>query len=310
EEQQQLIEAMENDLQRLKDEYAKMIYHTYKNRNAYSRLMFIFSSENFNQAYKRLQYLRQYAAFRQHQGELIQKTRELLEDKKADLEAIRGEKEGLLQAEQGEIRSLGSERKQQQGTVRKLQKEQKKLKAQLRAAQRKAELLQREIERIIREELARKGKRGSTYDVDTPRARELSSNFTANKGKLPWPVKKGEITGYFGTHPHPILKGIDVKNSGVVISTVSGSKARAVFDGEVSRIIVLKGAGKTVMIRHGEFITIYTNLRDTYVKAGDKVTTEQEIGTLLDQTGTTEIEFQVWRGTDLQNPSLWLYKAR
>ena len=138
----------------------------------------------------------------------------------------------------------------------------------------------------------------------------MGKSFAANKGKLPWPIDKGEITALFGEQPHAFLKGIKVKNNGVTISTTDGSRARAVFDGEVSKIIILPGAGKVVMIRHGEYISIYTNLKETFVSTGDKVKTKEEIGIVVTDQGKTEFEFQLWKGTVLTDPSYWLYKGR
>ena len=144
----------------------------------------------------------------------------------------------------------------------------------------------------------------------TPEARELSNNFVANKGKLPWPADKGEIVDYFGEQPHPYLKGIKVKNNGITISTTSGSRARAVFEGEVSKVLILPGSGKVVIVRHGEFITVYTNLKETFVSNGDKVRTKEEIGIIVSDKGKTEFEFQLWKGTELLNPIYWIYGAK
>ncbi len=308
-----LIDALETDIERLKEEYAKMVVQAYKTRNVSDKIMFLFASEDFGQAYRRLKYIQQLSEYRKQQAEAIRLTQSSLEKKRASLERQREEKNAVLNEQNKEKLTLSRERQEREKKLDRLLQDEAKYKQALSQAQKQAESLKQAIKKAIEREIAARnaatGSSGSTYKM-TPEARELSNNFVNNKGKLPWPVDKGEITSYFGTQPHPFLKGIQVKNNGITISTTENMRARSVFDGEVSKIMILAGAGKVVMIRHGEYISIYTNLKETFVSTGDKVKTKEEIGILLTDKGKTEMEFQIWKGTELLDPSYWIYKAR
>ena len=313
EENQDLIASLEDDIARLKEEYAKMVVQAYKTRNNADKVMYIFASEDFSQAYRRMKYLQQLSEYRQRQAEAILQAQRSLESKRERLEAQRVEKNEVLNSQNQEKLTLNREKQEKEQELKKLSSKEAQYKKELAAAEKAASELRDLIRKAIEREIAARNKEagstGSTYQL-TPEARELGNNFVANKGKLPWPVDKGEITAYFGEQPHPFLKGIKVKNNGVKISTTSNSRARAVFDGEVTKILIIQGAGKAVMIRHGEYITVYTNLKETFVNTGDKVKTKEEIGIILSDKGKTEFEFQLWKGTDILNPSYWIYKAQ
>ncbi|NQV52407.1 MAG: peptidoglycan DD-metalloendopeptidase family protein [Flavobacteriales bacterium] len=308
-----LIEAFEVDIARLKEEYTRMVVQAYKTRNSSQKLMFIFASDDFGQAYRRLKYLQQLSEYRQRQAEAILAAQRSLESKHLALEGQRKEKNEVLNAQNKEKLTLNREKQEKEKELKVLSTKEVQYKKDLSAAEKSASELRLAIKKAIEREIAAHneaaGTTGSTYQL-TPEARELGNNFVANKGKLPWPVDKGEIVAKFGEQAHPFLKGIVVKKDGLTISTTGNSRARAVYDGEVSRIIILPGAGKVVMIRHGEYISIYTNLKETFVNTGDKVKTKEEIGIILTDKGKTEIEFQLWKSTDLQDPSYWLYQAR
>jgi len=307
------IVSLKEELQELKDEYAKMIYYAYLNRNSYDRLMFVFSAQDFNQAYKRLKYLQQYSEFRKQQGELILLTQDSIGIRIQGLEASKKEKEELIDNIKNEAQLLASEKQEQQKVFNALTTKEKELKSEIDKKKREADKLTKAIQRIIEEEIRkqREARGGGGGFVLTPEAKELSNKFASNRGKLPWPLEKGVITEYFGEHWHPILKGIKVKNNGVNISTENGARARAVFSGEVTGIVVIPGAGKAVLLRHGEYISVYSNLKDVFVQKGDKVSTKDPIGIILtDPTkGKTEIHFEVWKGQSPMNPAEWLYKA-
>lgn len=315
EKNKEVIASLESDLQQLREEYAKMLYYTYKNRSSYNRLLFLFSSKDFNQAYKRLKYLQQYTSYRKRQAQLIVKTRETIDKKIASLESIRTEKQVLLSSLENEKQNYNREKTEQEGVLTTLKQKEKELLKDLRRKERTAEKLQRAIEEIIREEIrkareaASKAGNSSKGFPMTPEAKQLSINFSANKGKLPWPVSQGIITSEYGTHPHPVLKQIQVKNNGVDISTTTGALARAIFEGEVSKVLIIPGEGKSVLIRHGEYLSVYSYMSEVYVKAGDKVTTKQELGLLVgDNTNSkTAIHFELWKGMNTLNPSYWLY---
>ena len=314
------IATLEQEMKQLKEEYAKMIYFAYKNQSAYQRLMFIFSSRDFNQAYKRLRYMQQYSDYRKQQKENIEKTQRELTRQREELIGQKQAKMELLANLEGEKQQLTAEKTEQVEVVSTLQKKEQQLKAQLREKQRAEEKLNRAIEDIIRKEIeaARKKaeKEGRPVAKEggfalTPEAKKLSDNFAGNMGKLPWPVEQGVITETFGIHPHPVLKGIETNNNGIDIGTKAGANARAIFDGEVSGVIVIPGSGKAVLVRHGEYLSVYSNLDDVFVKSGQKVTTKQPLGSIRnnEDDSKTEMNLQIWKGTLKLNPETWLYKV-
>jgi murein hydrolase activator len=315
----QIIESLEADIKHLKDEYAQMIYYAYKNRSAYDRLMFIFSSKDFNQAYKRLKYMQQYNEYRRKQAEMIIKTQELLNKKVKDLEEIRNKKEKLLQSEEQEKGVLAKEKKEQETTLVSLQEKEKELMTALKEKEKEQKQLQLAIQRVIEEEMrkareeakkAGKPTPAANTLALTPEAMKLSSTFESNKSRLPWPVSEGLITGKFGEHAHPVLKGITVKNNGVDISTSKGAQVRSIFEGEVTGIATVPGFGKVIIVRHGEYLSVYSNLAEVNVKKGDKVSTKQIIGVVDtdDSNSKTEIHLEIYKGQNPLNPEQWLFK--
>lgn len=315
-ENKDVITSLENDLQKLKEEYARMIYYAYKNQDAYSRIMFVFSAQDFSQAYRRLKYMQQYSYYRQKQAEMIEKTQELLNKKNAELEEKKRQKQQLLGIEEQEKQVLAKEKSEQEKTLTQLQEQEKELLKKIKEKEQEQKQLQLAIQRIIEEEIRKsreKAKTDGTKPAEkgltlTPEAQKLSNTFEANKGKLPWPVAEGIITGKHGEQPHPVLKGITIKNNGVDISTKKDAPVRAVFEGEVTGLATVPGFGKVVMIRHGEYLSVYSNLRDVLVKKGDKIKTKQNIGVVeTDDNGKTEVHFEIWKGSTLMNPETWLY---
>jgi len=311
------INKLQNDLEKLKKEYAKMIYYAYKNQDGYSRLMYVFAAKDFEQAYMRLKYLQQYSDFRHKQAEAIAKTKKELNEKVQELEAKKSDKRVLLSNEQEEKKSLTSEKSEKEQVLSSLQQQETKLKKDLEKKKQDAQKLQQAIQRIIEQELEKAQKQAASENkpkpqklILTPEAQQLSNSFATNKAKLPWPVAKGIISEKFGVHPHPTMKNIDINNNGVDIATNTGSIARAVFDGEVKGVVSMPGAGQFVLIRHGEFLTVYSNLKDVYVKVGDKVSTKQNLGTILydEDDAKTVLHFEIWKGQTKMDPEDWLYK--
>jgi septal ring factor EnvC (AmiA/AmiB activator) len=311
-----VITSLENDLQKLKEEYARMIYYAYKNQDAYSRIMFVFSAQDFSQAYRRLKYMQQYSFYRQKQAEMIEKTQELLNKKIAELEDKKRQKQQLLGIEEQEKQQLAKEKGEQEKTLTQLQEQEKELIKKIREKEQEQKQLQLAIQRIIEEEIRKSTENAKSQGVKpaekgltlTPEAQKLSNTFETNKGKLPWPVAEGIITGKHGEQPHPVLKGITIKNNGVDIATKKDAPVRAVFEGEVTGLATVPGFGKVVMIRHGEYLSVYSNLRDVLVKKGDKIKTKQNIGVVeTDESGKTEVHFEIWKGSTLMNPETWLY---
>lgn len=312
---EELITSMERDVENLKREYAKMVQFAYRNRSNYDKIMYVFASDDFNQAYKRLRYLQQYSEYRKKQTEDIKRLEGLLVTKNADLLLEKSDKEVILKSEKDEKLTLAKEKSQQQKVYASLQSQEEELKKEIRAKQKEQEQLQRAIQRVIAEEIRLAQKKNSSKSGEwelTPEATALANNFTANKGKLPWPVEAGTITDRFGVHSHPVLKNIKVRNDGVGISTSSGSNARAVFDGEVTKILIIPGAGKVVIVRHGDYLTVYGNLKDIFVLSGDQVKRKQLLGEIMTSRGKTELQFEIRKGKEATtlDPSLWLFKAR
>lgn len=311
------ISGLQKDLIKLKAEYAKMIYYAYKNQDSYSRLMFVFASADFEQAYMRLKYLQQYSEYRHKQAERIIKTKKDLNEKVQDLEVKKSDQRVLLGSEETEKKSLTSEKTEKEQVFSELQQQESKLKKDLEKKKQDAKKLEQAIQRVIEKELekaqaqaAKENKPKPQKLILTPESQQLSNSFSSNKSKLPWPVAKGVISEHFGVHPHPLMKDIDINNNGVDITTNSGALARSVFEGEVKAVVNMPGAGQFILLRHGEFLTIYSNLKDVYVKVGDKVTTKQNIGSVLfdEDDSKTVMHFEVWKGQSKLNPEDWLYK--
>lgn len=314
------ITQLTNNIRKLKEEYARMIYYAQKNKSSYSRLMFIFSANSFNQAYQRLKYFQQYSSYRKNQVRVIKETQVVLTEKIALLQSQKNEKLSLKSVEEGEKRKLSKEKNEQDQTVKTLSKKERELLKKLRENEKAAKKLQKAIEDLIAEELRKAreaAKKSGTKPTPenvfglTPSEIKLSTSFAGNKGILPWPTERGIISATFGEHPHPVLKGIKTKNNGIDITTSGGSVARAVFDGEVTSTMTLPNYNNVIIIRHGEFLTVYSNLGQIYVKKGDKVTTKQKIGSIeTDENGRTKLHFELWKGKILQNPEAWIIKSR
>lgn len=334
-------------LSKLKNEYARLIYSTYKNRNAYSRLMFIFASKNFTQAYKRLKYLQQYSEYRKSQANAILGTQAMLGNKKVELEKQKSSKLTLKDKQERERSQLASEKNQKDNAIKRLSKQEKNLLKKLKENEAALGKLQRAIESLVADEIrkaneekARKATAASKSAdagnvAKTSKGNEsgkgispakavaparsnsmsssaeeiaLSNTFSANKGRLPWPVEQGIISGSFGEHAHPEYKNIKVRNNGVDITTSSGAKARAVFEGVVSSVMSITNLHFVVIIRHGDYLTVYSNLKEVNVKKGDKIKTRQSIGTVYTdpEIDKTILHFELWHGTALQNPQSWM----
>ncbi|GET20561.1 murein hydrolase activator EnvC family protein [Prolixibacter denitrificans] len=305
-----VVNGLTSDLKRIRANYAQMIRYARRNADANSKLLFLLSAEDFNQAYKRFLYLRQYADYRKKQVESILAVKDILDAKLADLEKRRKEKENMLEQKQDESTQIRQQKVQQNQYYAGLQKKQRELKKKLEQQREVEQRLQKEIERIIAEEAkksAAKNKKGFSL---TPAEKELSDDFGKNKGRFPWPVDRGLITEEFGEHPHPVLKRVMVRNNGIDITTSAGEKARAIFRGTVSRVVAIPGGNIAVIIRHGNYLSVYSNLSDVFVRVGQKVETKQEIGKIYTDPGDnkTVLKFQIWHENKKQNPEDWIVK--
>lgn len=306
------ISRLREELEQLKEDYARMIEKSYKSKSSQSRIMFLLSSENFLQAYKRLQYMKQYTNYRKQQGDEIKVRTEELQELNADLADQKEAKDALI-AENRQTRiQLEKNKKAQQDLMQNIRSKEGEFAAQIRQKQQEINKIDAQIEKMIRESIAKSNEEsGSTernvYEL-TPAAKALAADFVKNKGRLPWPVRSGVVTSRFGRQPHPVVKSISINNNGVNIDTDSGGKARAVFNGTVSEVQVLKGANKAVMVRHGDYITIYDNLEKVYVKRGDVVSTGQELGAVATSrtSGKTTLHFLIYKNMQKMDPADWI----
>jgi septal ring factor EnvC (AmiA/AmiB activator) len=306
------IEALREELKTLKEDYAEMIRASYISKSSQNRLMFLFSSESVLQAYKRVQYLKQYTSFRKKQGEKIAEKTLTLQELNQTLITQKEKKQALIEENKKEQAALSKELRQQERLVQDLRKKEKGLSRQITEKEKKAAAIDKEIDRLIREAIAASnkaaGKKSSTTFVLTPEDELLASNFVGNKGRLPWPVSKGVIIQRFGTQPHPVVRTTMIKSNGVTIATEPNAVARAVFDGEVMSLLTFKGSNPTVLVKHGNYITAYKNLSKVYVKKGQKVKAKDPLGEVFSnpQTGKTTLQFSVFMNMKPQNPSTWL----
>ena len=318
---EQSILAEQENLVLLKSEYAKMIFACFKKKGNRNDLIFIISAEDFNQAYKRIIYLKQYASFRINQAIKITESQKELERKKVDLNSQQvqlslesASKNELVSAKKNELNTISDTKQEKQELVKKLSKSERVFKKQLQDKQNRAKALDDKIRKIIEEEIrkareeAEKKNKGFSL---TPEAMALSSEFNNNKGKLPWPLAKGVIVQGYGKQKHAVFAGVETFNNGIDIATDKNMSVRAVFDGVVSRIFFIKGEGKAILLNHGEYFSVYSGLKEVSVKVGDKLLAKEEIGIVFTQEleEKTELHFEIWKGYDKQDPSKWLYKA-
>ena len=312
------IASLEKELIELKAEYGRMIYASSKLNRGLSIVAFVFSSTNFNQLYMRLKYLRQYTDSRKQQAAQIEKLSIELANKRLQLDLKKEDKVKVLIEEKTEKETLEKMRKEQQGLVNTLSKKEREIQKQITATKKQQEQLNRMIKSAIEAEIklaeaaSKKEKSTSTKKAGTsmpmtPEAAALSSSFAGNKGKLPWPVEQGIVTQRYGTYPHPSLKGITLENDGIDIRTQPNSNVRAVFDGVVSRVTTIPGYGNTLIIKHGEYFTMYSRLKTITVTAGQTVKAKGVIGQVATNAeGVAEVHFQTWKGLQIMDPATWI----
>ena len=311
---QRNIGNQRKELELLKEDYARMIQKSYASKSLKNRLMFLFSSESFLQAYKRIQYLKQYASYRRKQGLAISEKTQLLQKLNQTLIDEKGKKVVLIKENRAVQEQLAEERKQQQSLIKNLKRKERSLAAQISKKQKKRKEIDREINRLIREAIAASnkavGKKGGKIFELTPEAKLIAANFSANKGRLPWPLEKGIVIQKFGRQPHPVVKTTTIQSNGVTLATAPSTQVRAIFEGEVMSVVLIKGSNPSVLIRHGNFISVYKNLGKLYVKKGDKVKAKETIGEFFtnQQTGKTELQFSIFNNVKVLNPKGWIYQ--
>ena len=338
------IKILNADLGKLRKEYAKMLTFANKNRSHYDKLGFVFASQNFNQAFRRLRYIREFSDARKVKMDQIASTERRISGEVEASQQAREEQAALLKDEKEQQEALKREKEELNSQVAKLKKKEGNLQQDIKNKQQQTQKLQKAIDDIIAEEIRKanaeaerkrleeakkkaaankdKGKTATTTAPATPAPSKekgmaltpseqtLSSNFVNNKGKLPWPVERGVVSSSYGKHASVVSSKVTVTNNGIDIATTEGAKARAVFDGEVASVAKLVGSNTVVIIRHGEYFTVYSNLENVTVKRGDKVKTKQNIGTVHTNKNEnkTEIHFELLKEQSRQNPANWLSK--
>lgn len=312
------IKSLERQLIDLKSEYGRMIYNSSKINRGLSIVAFVFSSSNFNQLYMRLKYLKQYSDSRKQQAIQIQKFSKQLADERINLDNKKKEKLVILQQEEQEKSQLNQVKKEQETLVTTLTSKEKEIKKQIAATKKQQDQLNAMIRKVIADEIklaeaeSKKAntttKKSSSSSLPmTPETAALSSSFAGNKGKLPWPVETGFISQGFGSYPHPTLKGITMDSDGIDIRTQPNANVRAVFNGVVTKITTMPGFGGTVIIKHGEYYTMYSKLKTISVKTGQTVNAKDVIGQVAaGADGVSEIHFQTWKGLSVLDPSTWI----
>jgi murein hydrolase activator len=326
---QRQINRLKTDLVKLKEDYAQMIVKSYKSRSTQSRAMFLLSSENFLQAYKRLQYMKQYSSYRKMQGEEIKEKTTKLADYNAKLSGQKTEKEKILAEEEKQRQDLVKEKLDQEKIANALKKSKSQIASEIKKKQQETKKIDAQIKKLIRDAIAEANRKaaaakakanpGKTSASDkkaiessvnivlTPEGQLISDNFKANKGRLPWPVEKGAITMGYGKQKHPVYSSLTIENSGLEITTEDGANARAVFAGEVTNVAVLSPLIKAVFVQHGDYFTVYQNLSSVNVSVGDKVSAKQVLGKIRTGTdGKTVLKFMISQNTTYNNPESWI----
>lgn len=295
-----IIEALENDLTELREEYAAMLYSAQKTQNSISPLSFLFSAHSLDELLTRLRYIEQYKEARKLQTQQIIKVQDELAGQVKEIEGKRAVKNDLLNEQVAENNNLSGLKQKQNNLVRLLAREEKKLRRDLEDTKKTIALLDKKIDDIIREELARAKREASKETV------VLSSSFEENKSKFTYPVS-GFVSLGFGRQSHPVLKGVILQNEGVNIQTKKGEKVKSIFEGEVRAVAVMPTIGNSVIINHGSYFTVYSGLKEVFVRTGEKVTTNQEIGEVMTNSeGVSELRFRIYKDKTPLDPQQWL----
>jgi murein DD-endopeptidase MepM/ murein hydrolase activator NlpD len=303
------IDSINRRIETLKKEYAWIVikyYEVYKQKGGV--MAYIFASESLNQAYRRMKYYQQFMNYGKDLYKDLEKARDVLNREVEKLEKNRKDRERAVAQLKNEQRKLLGEKRKKNLYVQNLQKQEKEIRKDIQRKRKIKRRLSDEMKRILAEE-KKKGKGALTL---TPEEKVIAGNFSKNKGKLPWPTARGVIIDDFGEHRHPVLKNVTIKNDGVDIMSEKGGKARAVFEGEVRKIIAIPGANETVIIKHGNFYTVYQNVYKVSVKKGQHVSIKEPLGTIFTdpKTGETILHFEIWSGMTKMDPEIWLAKRK
>ena len=309
--QTEKLSDLEKELIKLKEEYEKIIYSSYKKKSTQMKLMFLFASENINQGFKRFQYFKQYSKYRKKQADKIVLIQTQISQTIDSLQIRKNNKQNIID-ENREVKETLTKEKQLQNTLFKnLLKNQKNYALEINEKEKQTRLIDNEIQKLIRLAIAESNKNNnSTNFALTPEGRLISTNFQANKGRLPWPLKQGVVVRRFGTQPHPVVRTTTINSNGISIATSPNSVAYSVFDGEVLSVYGFSGGNPGVLIRHGKYISNYQNLSSIFVKKGDKINANDEIGIVFtnESTGKTVLKFNIFNELKPENPTIWLDK--
>jgi septal ring factor EnvC (AmiA/AmiB activator) len=303
------IEQLTFENQRNKEEYARLIYYAYRNHTDYEKIMYILAGSTISQSYQRYKYLKYLGEYRVRKAHEIEASIVELDQQQRALNVLKNEKLGLMENKESEQKKLLSERSREASMVNSLKIKESELRREIEEKERIAREVEARIREIIEEE-ARRSSSNNVYGSLTPEQELVGSDFRKNKGKLPWPVDKGIITIGYGNHEVPGLRGSSVKNNGIDIASSPGTEVRAVFEGEVSKVFGILGANYTVLIRHGEFLSVYQNLINVRVKSGDKVLTKEKLGEAFTDVNdqVASFHFEVWQERNILNPEEWISK--
>jgi len=297
------ILKLENELELLKKEYASMIYFAYKNRNSYDRLIFILAAEDFNQAYRRMKYFQQYSQYRKKQAEKIVIAQKDLEYETEQLKEQKSDKIQLLANKEKERNLLNTEKVIETNEIDRLKKKETEIRKEIKENQK----IMKRLENAIAELIAKEAKANKAL---TANEEELSNGFRNAKGKLKWPIENGLIIQEFGEHPHPVLKGVKIKNDGIEIGTTKDEKVKSIYEGEVKKVIAIPGANMAVIIRHGHYLSLYSNIVNVRVKPGDKIPEGYYIGDVyyLEKSDGNTLHLGIYEETNVLDPKMWLIK--
>jgi len=295
---------------KVKEDYASMVLKSYKHKSKLNRIMFVFSANNFTQAYKRLQYYKQYVKYKDKQIKQIKLTTTLVDNVLEELDEQKTQKKNLILANEKIKINLDKENLTQKNMIVEIRSDEKRFTNQIRIKQKQAQDIDKQIEMIIAEATAKVKNKGLPEFNLTEEAKLISKKFNENKGKLPWPVEKGIVILKYGKQPHPIVRTTTIQSNGVRILTSQNQEVRAIFDGKVYSIIISKNGSHAILVQHGNFFTVYKNLSEIYVKKGETIETKQVIGKLITNksSGQTILNFSIFKDGVTQNPSVWIYK--
>jgi len=305
---------------KLKEEYAKMIYSMFLNKALRNSVIFIVSARDFNQAIKRIQYLKQYSSFRKNQTNKIKESKaklingqNILEEQRLKLLNEKIRKKQLINEKKKNLEKTNANKKIKEGLVNDLKRSEKQILQQLKSQRIKAQELEEKIKKIIAEEIrkAKEAIKDKKYNDLNTESVVLSNKFADNKGKLPWPLDNGVVVGKYGKQKHEVFSSVETFNNGIDIATNKNTAVRSIFDGKISRIFFIKGEGRAVLINHGSYFTVYSGLKEITVQVNEKIMANEKIGVVATQEKEekTELHFEIWNGYEKQDPTKWLIDA-